>query len=217
MLQTKKTKLFTSVLFLFLFMIWTAAVFLVDRQPIGPEGTRVGFAALNVYVHRATGVHMFLYELTDILSFFPVAVMLLNAAAGLLQWIRRRSIRRVDKTVICAGILYALLLAVYIFFEVIPVNFRPVLIAGITEASYPSSTTMLVMTVMLCGILQLHSVLHKSAAKHIAVGIMVVFTSFTVMARIISGVHWITDIIGGILIALSLTAWYAYMIDKRAR
>ena len=217
MLKNKKSNFYVSALFLILFITWTAAVCLIDRRPIGAGGTHIGFATINEYVHRLCGVHMSLYTLTDTLSVIPIGIMLLNAAAGLVQWIRRKDIRRIDGAILYAGVIYAILFAVFIVFEIFPVNFRPILINGSLEASYPSSTTMLTMTVMICGILQVRSGFRPTVIRRLCEIVFVFFTVFMVAARIVSGVHWFTDIIGGVLVSLSLSASYAYMLQKRAR
>lgn len=51
-------------------------VSLIDVRAIGPNGSTVGFAALNGRIHDLTGVHMTLYILTDWLGLVPVAFML---------------------------------------------------------------------------------------------------------------------------------------------
>ena len=68
-----------SLVLLLTFLLWTAAVTAIDIRPIGPNGSLVGLAGLNGFVHRLTGVHMALYVLTDWLSLIPVLVILFFA------------------------------------------------------------------------------------------------------------------------------------------
>ena len=70
---------------------------------------------------------------------------------GLGQWIRRKSLRKVDFTILALGIFYIATAAAFLFFENHVINYRPLLIGGNLEASYPSSTTLLAICVMLCG------------------------------------------------------------------
>ena len=86
-------KILTGVGMLAVFVLWTAAVSLVDVQAIGPDGTSVGFAALNGYFHKLTGVNMTLYNITDWLGLVPVAVCLGFAVFGLCQLLKRRSLK----------------------------------------------------------------------------------------------------------------------------
>ena len=191
------------------FALWTAAVCFVDVSPIGPNGSTVGFATLNGWFHRLTGVHMSLYAITDWLGLVPVAVCLAFAVLGLCQWMNRKSIAKVDGDLLLMGVFYVLTIAVYLLFEMVVVNYRPVLIEGILEVSYPSSTTLLVLCVMLVSLVWLR---RRTAPRWIAV-VIVLFIAFMVLCRLISGVHWLTDILGGGLLGGGLTMTYAAACD----
>jgi len=199
-----------SLLFLALFALWTAAIRLLDVQPIGPLGSPVGLARMNAAFHHLTGVHMNLYLLTDWLSLIPVFVMMGFAAAGLVQWIRRRSLARVDADLLLLGGLYAALLGAYLLFERFPVNHRPVLIDGFLEASYPSSTTLLVLTVIPSAAIQACRRISAPAPRYILIGLAAVFAFLMVLGRLWSGVHWLSDVIGGILLSASLLKMYVF-------
>lgn len=54
----------------------------MDVQPIGPRGSWVGLAAMNGWFHQLTGVHMFLYAITDWLELVPFGFMLAFALLG---------------------------------------------------------------------------------------------------------------------------------------
>ncbi len=202
-----------ALAFLAAFPLWTAAVTRIDVQPIGPEGSRVGFAALNEAFHTLTGVHMALYALTDWLSLIPLGIVCGFAALGLAEWIRRRRLRQVDRDILLLGAFYVIVMAAFVFFELYPVNYRPVLIEGILEASYPSSTTLLVMTVMLTTILQCKTRIAHPVFRRTATSLCAVFTVFMVLGRLLSGVHWLSDIIGGILLSAGLVLLYAALIE----
>ena len=205
MKKKTQTSFLTSLALLAAFGLWTLAVSRVDVQPIGPEGSRVGLAALNGAFHRLTGVHMGLYTLTDWLGLVPLAVALGFALQGLTQLIRRRNLRRVDASLYVLGGFYLLVMAAYALFEVVVINYRPVLIEGILEASYPSSTTMLVLCVIPTAMMRLHS-----RAVQVLLG---VFAASMVAGRLMSGVHWFTDIVGGVLLSAGLVALYAAAVS----
>ena len=191
------------------FVLWTAAICLIDVRPIGPRGSAVGFAGLNRTIHELTGVHMSLYTLTDWLGLVPVAFMLAFALLGLIQWIRRRHILKVDRSVLVLGGFYLAVLAAYLFFEWQVINYRPVLIEGFLEASYPSSTTMLTLCVMPTAWMQLRGRIRHRIVRSCVAAAISVFTAFMVIGRLISGVHWVTDVIGGVLLSGSLVLLYA--------
>ena len=190
------------------FVLWTAVVSLVDVQAIGPRGSSVGLAAFNGFFHNLTGVHLSLYLLTDWLSLVPLGIVLGFGALGLVQWVKRKNLWKVDRSILVLGGFYLVVMAVYAFFEVYAVNYRPVLIEGVLEVSYPSSTTMLVMTVMPTAVLQLKSRIQHPALRKSVVIAMIVFTAFMVVGRLLSGVHWVTDIIGGGLLSAGLVMMY---------
>ena len=190
------------------FVLWTVVVSLVDVQAIGPRGSSVGLAALNGFFHNLTGVHLSLYLLTDWLSLVPLGIVLGFGALGLVQWVKRKSIWKVDRSILVLGGFYLVVLAAFVFFEVYAVNYRPILIEGVLEASYPSSTTMLVMTVMPTAALQLKSRIQNPALRRSVVIAIIAFTAFMVMGRLVSGVHWVSDIIGGGMLSAGLVMLY---------
>ena len=206
-----KRKTLTAVGFLTAFVLWTLAVKTVDVQTIGPCASAVGFAAVNGWFHSLTGVHMTLYTITDWLGLVPVAFGFGFAILGLVQWIRRKSICRVDRSILVLGIFYIVTLAAYLFFEDFVINYRPVLIQGFLEASYPSSTTLLVLCVMPTAQLQLRSRIQNPILRRITCAAITVFIVFMVVGRLLSGVHWLTDILGGILLGLGLVTLYDAM------
>ena len=193
------------------FALWTLAVKTVDVQTIGPCGSAVGFAAVNGWFHRLTGLHMTLYTITDWLGLVPVVFGFGFAVLGLAQWIRRKSICKVDRSILVLGIFYIVTLAAYLLFEEWVINYRPVLIGGFLEASYPSSTTLLVLCVMPTAQFQLHRRIQNPILRRIACTSITVFIALMVVGRLLSGVHWLTDILGGILLASGLVMLYDAM------
>ena len=194
--------------FLAAFVLWTVLLCFADHQAIGPQGSAVGFAGLNGYVHRLTGVHMALYDLTDRLSLIPLLTASCFGILGLSQWIKRKQLRKVDFSILVLGGFYVVVCGLFLFFETCVINYRPILIGGILEASYPSSTTVLVLCVMPTAGIQLHSRIRNSGLRCIVTLLIGLFTAFMIVARLVSGVHWITDIIGGMLLSAGLVFLY---------
>ena len=191
------------------FVLWTWAVTAVDVRPIGPQASQVGFAALNAWVHSRIGVHLSLYTVTDLLGLVPVATAMGFALLGLCQWIRRGSPFRADRDILALGVFYIAVISAYLLFEALAVNCRPILIDGRLEASYPSSTTLLVLCVMPTAAMQLHARIRCRPLRRTVVAVIVGYTAFMVIGRLISGVHWVTDIIGGALLSAGLVLFYA--------
>lgn len=204
-----------AICLLAVFLLWTAAVRFVDVQIIGPQGSCVGFATVNRFVHDLTGVHRTLYTLTDWLGLVPFGFAMGFALLGLTQWIQRKHLSKVDGDILVLGGFYAAVMAVYALFEVFPVNYRPVLIDGILEASYPSSTTMLVLCVMPTTVLQLRIRMKNETGKRWVCAAVTVFSVFMVIGRLVSGVHWFSDIIGGAILSAGLVRMYRGFISWR--
>jgi len=207
-----KQLLRVGFLMIMLFILWTGLVQTVDVQPIGPKGTEIGFAALNGWVHELTGVHTAIYTLTDWLGLIPVFVCMGFGLVGFLQMVRRKSLLKVDRDLLLLGVYYLIVLFAYLFFEVFPINYRPILIGGRLEASYPSSTTLLVLSVMPTFAFQISRRLKKEMIRKLAKFFTIGFSAFMVIGRLISGVHWITDILGGILLSMGLFCIYRGLV-----
>ncbi len=205
----KKKRILSAAGFIALFVLWTAAIKCFDVQSIGPGGSAVGFAALNRFVHELFGVHMLLYVVTDWLGIVPLCFVLGFAVLGLIQLIKRKSLFKVDSDILALGGFYVAVLAVYFLFETVVINYRPVLIDGYLEASYPSSTTMLVMCVIPTAIMQFKARIKNKLLQKIIIFTLAAFTVFMVIGRLVSGVHWFTDIVGGAILSAGLVTLYS--------
>ena len=190
------------------FVLWTVLICFVDVQAIGPEGSSVGFSTMNGFIHELTSVNWFLYTVTDWLGLVPIGVAFGFAVLGLVQWIKRKSLLKVDRSILTLGGFYIVVMAVYILFEIVVINYRPTLINGYLEASYPSSTTMLVTCVMPTAMMQLRTRIKNGLCRRCVMLVIAVFIAFMVIGRLVSGVHWISDIIGGALFSAGLVMMY---------
>ena len=208
MQKKNKRMQYSGICLLTMFVLWTLAVCCVDVGQIGPNGSSVGFSKLNGFVHERTGVHMGLYILTDWMGLIPVGIALGFELLGLTQWIKRKKLLKVDSDLLILGGFYLAVMGMYLLFEEIVVNYRPVLIDGNLEVSYPSSTTLLVLCVIPAAMEQLQRRIGNPLGKRTVLCILGVFTAFMVLARLISGVHWFTDIIGGGLLSGGLVCLY---------
>ena len=190
------------------FAVWTALIQMVDVQPVGQNGTDIGFATFNCWFHKLTDVNMTLYTVTDWLGLVPLFVCMIFAGVGLVQLVKRRSLLKVDSDIIILGVYYVVVILGYLVFEAIPINYRPILINGVMEASYPSSTTLLVMGVMPTLVEQMNRRLKNATVKKVICVLAVGFSVFMVLGRLISGVHWFTDIVGSVFLSAGL--FYIY-------
>ena len=213
MKETGKKDLLAGVALLAAFTLWTLLIQLFDLQPAGPDGTIVGFAAFNLWFHHLTGVHFWLYTITDWLGLVPILICLCFAGLGVIQLAKRRSLLEVDADIIFLGLYYLLVVFCYLFFEMVPINYRPILINGNLEASYPSSTTLLVLSVMPTLKLQIDRRSADVRVRKTAVAFVVLFSSFMVLGRLLAGVHWATDIMGSVLLSSGLFLLYRAVVS----
>ena len=193
-------------------IIYTILVKYIDVQAIGPKDSLVGFATINKFIFNLTGVNMVWYSITDWLGFVPLIIAFIYAMIGLVQMIKRKNILKVDKEILGLGVFYIIVIGLYIFFETYVINYRPILMDGILEASYPSSHTLL--SVCICGSsLMINKYLFKNKNFFKVENIISILSILViVIGRFISGVHWFTDIIGAILISIALLkAFYIYV------
>ena len=202
-MNSKRRNFFISAILILLAIGFTVLVKVVDVKQVGVNETSIGFATVNQFVFNLFGVNMIWYHITDWLGLVPIFMAMAYALIGLIQLVKRKSLFKVDKEIIILGIFYVVVIALYLFFERFIVNYRPVLMDGFIEASYPSSHTL--MTICLCGssIIVNRNLFNNKITKFLNI-LSIAIVLITIIGRLISGVHWFTDIIGGIFISIAL-------------
>ena len=198
-----KKNIIICILLVLVSIIYTLLVKYVDVSLVGPNSIMVGFSSLNSFVFNLTGNNMTLYKITEVLGFIPILIALMYSVIGLIQVIDRKSLK-VDKELIALGILYVVVILIYVFFEKCIINYRPVLIDGILEASYPSSHTLL--SICICGsalLINKYLFNNKKIYRYINI-VSIISMVLIVLGRLLSGVHWASDIIGSIIISITL-------------
>ena len=211
-MNKKKRNFLISTILILLALIFTILVKVVDIKQVGVNETNIGFATLNQFVFKTTGVNMIWYHITDWLGLVPVFMAIVYGIIGFIQLIKRKSLFKVDKEIMILGLFYIIVISLYIFFEKVIVNYRPILMNGFLEASYPSSHTL--MAICLCGSsIIVNKKLFNNKITTFIDGLSVVIIFTTVIGRLISGVHWFTDIIGGMIISIALLMTLYSVID----
>ena len=211
--NTKINVIITSCLFL-AFIVFTILVKFVDVQAVGPNGSEVGLASLNDAIFKVFGYNQTLYDVTEILGFVTFLIIGFFVVLGLYQLIKGKSIKKVDYKILVLGCFYVVVLLFYVLFEIIVVNYRPVLIDGELEASYPSSHTMLSICVVTSAIVILSEMLEKKKGLKVAIVIVgYILIAFTVAGRMLAGVHWFTDIVGAMLLSFALVMLFYSALD----
>ena len=203
-----------SILLFIVSIIYIILIKTVDVSNIGPNDSKVGFATINNLFHTWFPKNDGWYKATKYLGIIPFILVAYYGLIGLKQLIKTKNINKVDKKIILLGIFYILVGVNYLFFEKVIINFRPVLMDGELEASFPSSHTMLAICVCASSMLiSKYYIKSKKANDLVTMGtgsLMIIL----VIGRILSGVHWITDIIGGILISAFLVSLFYVSIKN---
>ena len=205
-----------GAVFAVLFLIWIALIKLVDVSAIGPEGTEVGLAGINKAIHEALGVNMILYKITDILGYVALLVAGLFALFGLVQLIKRKSLAKVDGAIYALAGLYVVTIGLYVIFEKVIINYRPVIMPDevALEASFPSSHTMLACVIFGSAIVMIGKYIDNDMLRKLLIALAAVLLILVVAGRLVSGVHWFTDIVGGVLISGALVFTFIGIVGK---
>ena len=192
-------KFANSYIFGFLFVIFSLWIRLFDVQSVGPEGSSIGFASLNVAVHEFFGMHLFWYKLTQALGVLAIGLAAVFAVVGFVQLVQRKSLLKVDKKILMLGVIYILVILAYILFEKVPFNYRPVVLdpAEGLGPSYPSTHTMIILTIFGTAVGVLGEYI-----KNTKLVLIIKIMALTIIGRLVCGVHWFTDIAGGVIISL---------------
>ena len=212
--MSKKKNIIMCIVLILVAFMYTILVKFVDVKPIGPNNSLVGFSSINKFMSNLLGVHMSLYKLTEYLGYLALLLAFNYTLLGILELYKRKSLLKIDKEILLLGGFYVVVIFVYIFFEKVIINYRPVLIDGVLEASYPSSHTMLALCI--CGSsLMINKYLFKDKKSAKYGNIIALILMVTILfGRLISGVHWFSDILGGILISIALLKVFKTILES---
>ena len=197
-----------AVIWFVIFLVFTAAICKIDVKPIGPEGSSVGFATINELIAKMLPFNAKFYKLTKYLGYLAILICVFFAALGVLEFISKKSLKRIDPGLMILGAFYVAVVLFYVLFMKVVVNYRPVLEDGALESSYPSSHTMLAVCVFLSAAIQISRGKGSEGFKKLIKVVMIILTVVMVVGRLLSGVHWFTDIVGGVLLSAALLSMY---------
>ena len=213
----KNTKFCLAGVFSIIFILFIVLIKTVDVADIGPMETSVGLSHINGVVHSLFGENLFWYDLTVLFGGVAIAVCGAFGLVGVSQLIKRKSLTKVDKELYALLGLYVVMLTLYVLFEKIIINYRPIIMPGESEpeASFPSSHTMLICVVMISAAMVVCKYIKNDNIRRIIQVICVIITVITVIGRLICGVHWFTDILGGVIISAALLFAFSGVISDK--
>lgn len=211
-MDKKKRNYIISGVLILVAILFTILVKFIDVRSVGVNGTDIGFAFINKPISNLIGSNMLIYDITEWLGIIPLLVVMAYGLVGLMQLVKRKNVFKVDKEILILGGFYVVVAVLYVFFEKVIINYRPVLIEGILEASYPSSHTL--MSMCFCGsALILNKEYFKKYVKPLNIFLIIIMVVI-VVGRLLSGVHWFTDIMGGCLISLALVMTFYSIVEN---
>lgn len=202
-------------IFVVAFCIWTQCILYIDVAPVGPAGTSIGFSTINQAVHESLGVNKIWYYLTEGFGVLAIVILILFCLFLVVQMIKRKGLKNADKQLYFLFAQYVIMGILYLLFEKVIINYRPVLEDGqsFPEASYPSSHAMLVCVVMGSTMLIIGNYIKKQGLLRIIQVLCVIIACITLFGRLASGVHWFSDIIGGALLSAAILTAFAGRIS----
>ncbi len=212
----KRKNIIISIILTIVAIGYTFVVKTVNVKAIGPNKSVVGLSKINSWFSNLVGSNMTIYKITEILGLAVLLIVGIYGLLGLIQLIKRKSLFKVDREIILLGVLYVLMAVVYVFFEKSIINYRPILIDGELEASYPSSHTILAICICISSLIVSKNYLSDNYLK-IANIVTVLLLLGVFLGRVISGVHWISDIIGGVIISATLLMYFYTLYDTRRK
>ena len=212
----KRKNIIISIILTIVAVGYTFVVKTINVKAIGPNKSVVGLSKINSWFSNLVGSNMTIYKITEILGLAVLLIVGIYGLLGLIQLIKRKSLFKVDREIILLGVLYVLMAVVYVFFEKFIINYRPILIDGELEASYPSSHTILAICICISSLIVSKNYVSDKYLKITNI-VTILLLLGVFLGRVISGVHWISDIIGGVIISLTLLMYFYTLYDTRRK
>lgn len=209
-----KNIIITSSLFL-LFIIFTILTKIINVENVGPENSEIGFAKINTSIYQSITPNEIWDKLADIIMIVAIGIVIAFMIIGFIQLIKRKNLFKVDKEILFLGVIYILIICCYIAFELFVINYRPTLINGELEASFPSTHTLIVSAIMATGVIFTHRKINNKLIKILIDAIACICIIVVSISRILSGMHWITDVIAALLLTTSITMLYYTLITLK--
>lgn len=199
---------------LVLFIIWTILVKTVDVHYITDIGF-LGFYSVNQNINDwvKTLNNSLFDKISNILLIVSIVTVFIFAIVGLVQLIKRKSFAKVDPIIYILLGLYVLSAIFYLVFELMKINFSPLSTKEDIKTSYPSTHLFISCSYVSAAVFVLFEYFDfKKIIKYIILGLLVIFVAIVFIIRLMSGNHYFTDLIGGLLLTISLVSLFKCFI-----
>ena len=166
----------------------------------GTYNTSIGLGSINLKLRDLIGTSKAFDIISTIILVIAFLIVAAEIALAIYELVKRKDIEKLDNEIWALSVTYAALAFIFAVFNyALIINVRPVVIDGKLESSYPSTHVLVSLTVFLTGI-TMTSYLVKDKKLKLGIDIALIALSvLVVITRMLSGKHWFTDIIGGIL------------------
>ena len=204
MAKKKSLLIYMCLLLFFMAVVYTLMVKYIDVGAIAPDKSSVGFSTINAYIRDLIGFHNTWYKVTKYSAIIPIGMVGGYGLYGLYQLIKNKSFAKVDKKLYVLAGFYVVFALVFFLFEKLAINVRPFMVDGKIEASYPSTHTLLAVSICGSSLIMLGYFIKNKKLLKVLNALTWVIMIAMVVGRLISGAHWLTDILGGIIISMFL-------------
>lgn len=152
-------------------------------------------------------------KITDIILITALAVLGVFAVLGLVEWIKRKSLKKVDRELLAMIPPLFLMAATYFIFDhIFILNTRP---NGSGEPSFPSSHTMATATIFLMTMLALKKYVKNKSLRIFLDVVMLILIVLVSVGRVAANMHWTSDVIGALIFSLIFVAIYYLLIRPK--
>ena len=199
----------------FVFIVWTILVKTIDMNYILNVGY-IGFSHFNFQINDYVldfGKTDLFNKLTDVGLYLTFLFDLGFAILGIVQWIRRKSIKKVDPIIFILLVTYITVVVEYFIFEIVKINYSPLSTPEDLHASYPSTHVLLFISFLMTGVIALFNyVKANNFIKYISISFGVLLSIAYAVMRLLSGRHYFTDIVASLFLSASIIALFIGLI-----
>ena len=181
----------------------------------GQEEISVGLSGLNIAASDALGYSGTWYKLSKYLGYVCIAAGGALCLWAVWQAVSRRGIRHIDRDLSCFCLLIIAMMFFYLLFEVLKLNWRPVILDEGLEASYPSTHTLLAICAAGGAAILLSRLKIRRTLRVLGIAALCFVAFLTVLCRLLSGVHWVTDVLGGVILGAALLQMYRTLLREK--
>lgn len=197
-MRRKSLDIIISILWLIL-LIFTILVSFVDVKIYNVTNTEIGLYSLNkIFLVNSINSN-YINIISNGIFLICLLVIILMLLLITFEYFKTKKINKNNLNFI---IHFLIMVLIWIIFDkILIINYRPILINGNIEGSYPSTHVMVSTFVLLFLSDKLKKIFKNDKIFYIiSIGLIIIQS----ISRILLTMHWFTDIIGGLLIGCLL-------------